>query len=522
MPSFEVADPTAARAALPPTAIGPITEPFDGVLLWLHSGSATVEAAGARHELAAGEAIWIPPGVEHRAEAEADAVLFPYLVAPARWGSGWAHVRVVVIPRSWEAWMIYRWDDNTLTADETPGAGDLRTELERLTPPDPSPAASLSPPPLPRSPEALEVARAVLRQPASARGIDGWAALHNVSGRTLQRQFVRDTGLSFSTWRARARASAAARRLDAGEGAEAVGRSVGYRTPSGFSRAFRRQAGVTPRARARAAGGRAGRVAGGPENRDRVSPVVSAASVPPPPVPMRSFWTAVADHHELLWVYRGEVRLRIGPRRWVMRQGQAIWVPAGLPHAIDFTAGALMLTVGIAHGRVATRVGDLEIISVPSHAERLLLHTMVGEHTSLRPDTGHGAGNGAFVNAMFRAQFAPGRAGAEGADGALGEIALVLRRDPADRRGLADWAAHLCVGSAALGREFVTQAGESFPRWRAKVRMDVARELLRAGSPPGEVARALGYAGAPAFSGAFATAHGLSPRDYARREAGRD
>ncbi len=86
---------------------------------------------------------------------------------------------------------------------------------------------------------------------------------------------------------------------------------------------------------------------------------------------------------------------------------------------------------------------------------------------------------------------------------------------------LADWAGRFRTTAKKLGAAFLDQTGMSFPRWRAQLRMDVARRLLRLGDPPGVVSRQLGYAGPAAFSIAFSRAHGIPPREYQRRETRR-
>jgi AraC-like DNA-binding protein len=218
-----------------------------------------------------------------------------------------------------------------------------------------------------------------------------------------------------------------------------------------------------------------------------------------------------------MWAYRGTATLRIDTRRWEIRQGQAIWVPAGLTHMVEFAAESLMLTIGTAHGRVRVGPDELIVLDFPPAWEAFLLHTMAAEFTLFRPAVGHEA----FAKTLFQEQFITTRGDLGGLTGVPGEIARSLRRDPADSRSLADWAAHYRSTPDKLGKEFLIQTGKTFPQWRARIRTDVARELLRLGETPGQMFRRLGYATPAALTRAFTTAYGISPREYQRREGRR-
>ncbi len=500
---------------IPPMVVGPLTEEQEPVLLWVHTGAATVQAGGSTYRLAAGEAIWVPPGVEHCTRTDEGAVVIPFFSEPAELTGALAEVHVVAIPPGWVDWLIHRWDDNSYTRDVLPGSGALLRLIAQIPAVGDRTPAGLRGLPLPRSREALFVARALLRNPGSMRDAEEFAARENISGKTLQRQFLHETGMTFSVWRTRARIAAAARHLDEGRPIGWTGRHVGYGTPTGFTKAFRRHTALTPREYVRCRSGRPAElvIEDEPSVEDAIGLAAGAAEAVPR-VPARSFWDRVNPRHELMWVYRGEVQLRIGTRRWTLQQNQLIWVPAGLTHSVEFAAGSLMMTVGTRHGRVQAGVDELTVFTFPPAAEPFLLHTMLSEFTLFRPETGRGA----LTAELFHEQFRSVPPGAGALTGVLGDIAAALHRDPADPRSLAGWAAQLQTTPELLGREFMTQTGDTFPLWRARIRMHAARELLLFGESPGQVYRQLGYTSAAAFSRAFTTAHGISPREYQRRE----
>jgi AraC-like DNA-binding protein/quercetin dioxygenase-like cupin family protein len=509
---MEVASTAWSAVTVRPMVVGPLVDE-DGVLLWVHTGTATVEAGGTTHELQSGTAIWIPAGIEHATRTAAGAVVFPLRLPTGQRPLAVGEPRVVAIPSGWEDWLIYQWDDNSSTRDATPRAEALVDLVARTPPTGQRRSGDRTLPRMPRSREAAGVARAILRLPGSPRTVESFADRERISAKTLQRQFLRETGLTFSAWRTRARVAVAVRRLDDGRGIGETGREVGYATPSGFTRAFRTITGLSPSEYV-ARRGPAGEVAATAPHGD---PTTAFTADPPPaapPIPARTFWEKVHDHHELMWVHRGTATIRIGGRERALREGDALWVPAGLTHTVIMDAESLMLTAGLAHGRFRIGVDDIIVFTFPRDAEAVLLHTMISEFTLFRPDVDAGA----LVRTLFHEQFLVAQPGVGGPTGALGEIATALRRDPADARSLAEWAAHLRTTPRHLGREILSQSGETFPRWRSRIRMDIARDLLRAGDPPGQVFGRLGYASASAFSRAFATAHGITARDYQRRE----
>ena len=67
-----------------------------------------------------------------------------------------------------------------------------------------------------------------------------------VSGRTLERQFLAETGVSLGPWRRQVRLLSALRRLGAGESVKQVSTGCGYSEPSAFVAAFKAVFGQTP------------------------------------------------------------------------------------------------------------------------------------------------------------------------------------------------------------------------------------------------------------------------------------
>ena len=115
----------------------------------------------------------------------------------------------------------------------------LLDEIQRM----PSLALSL---PEPLSPPLLRLCRALRAQPDDERSLQEWARTLAMDSRTLQRRFVRETGLTVGQWRRQCRLLLACERLARGESVLEVALALGYASPSAFSAMFKRELGVPP------------------------------------------------------------------------------------------------------------------------------------------------------------------------------------------------------------------------------------------------------------------------------------
>ncbi|MGO1854111.1 MAG: helix-turn-helix domain-containing protein [Microbacteriaceae bacterium] len=475
-------------------------------LLWVRTGMIEMTVDGASHRLVAGQAIWVPAGVTHALRLEPGTVTVAVWSASAPRSVVLSEVRVVDITDDWADWLIHKRGLGALAADGP--LLELASGLSRHA----DPQVRTPRFPMPRSREARAVAQAVLRTPGSPLSVDEFADGESVSAKTLRRQFVNETGVVFSEWRTRARVTSAAAHLAEGRGVAWAQRHVGYATPAGFTRAFQRHVGITPREYARRVRMKA---APADELARNVAALVADEQATPPPIPAYSGPMRVNDCHVLLWVYRGEAIIRIGTRDQKLRRGEAIWVPAGVSHRVELAVGSILRPLGNRYGRVRIGVDDLRVFSFPPETESYLLHTTFAEYGVLTSD--HPL---RLTDELFHEQFFRDEITETTLTGAAGTLATALRRDPADSRSLADWAKSLGMTPTALGKELASQTGTSFPHWRAQLRMNLARELLHHGERPGDIARRLGYASPAAFTKVFTSAHGIPPREYQRQMTG--
>ncbi|WP_415115488.1 helix-turn-helix domain-containing protein [Microbacterium sp.] len=473
-----------------------------------------VEVARRVHRVSAGEAILVPPGVVHAVQTEQGTLAIPIFAPATMLPAAPPDVRIISVPADWNDWLMHRF-----AAGEVTRVAPLQQLLRGASPAKTvgeagAYAASL---PMPRASPARSVAMTILRAPGSDMSVSAFAEREHISVKTLQRHFRNETGLLMSEWRTRARVSAAAARLIEGHRIGWTARHVGYASPAGFTRAFRRHTGVSPQEFAR-------RVALGVASRDNSSSdiftdvaALITQSHPAPRIPSELRPVQIENCHVLHWAYRGRVTLRIGAHDRQLHRGDLIWVPAGVPFQVELGDGSILIPVGSRHGHGHVAPENLETFTYPLSAEEHLLHVALSEETLLRP----AAGPGTIVDVLFRAQFGRDQDGTaiQAHASSVAKIGAALWHSPDNARSLTEWADVLHVDALQLSREFSRQTGMPFAQWRSRLRMDVARALLWTGRTPGDVARQIGYKSTSAFTKVFSATHGMSPREYQRREA---
>ncbi|SDD80494.1 AraC-type DNA-binding protein [Paracidovorax valerianellae] len=100
--------------------------------------------------------------------------------------------------------------------------------------------------PMPKNIRLERIARAILEDPGSIRTLEAWADWGAMSARTLRRQMLAETGVSFAQWRQQAQLTHALEMLARGEPVTHVADTLGYASPSNFIAMFRRSFGDSP------------------------------------------------------------------------------------------------------------------------------------------------------------------------------------------------------------------------------------------------------------------------------------
>jgi AraC-like DNA-binding protein len=102
--------------------------------------------------------------------------------------------------------------------------------------------------PQPNDARLLTICNAIAKSPANASTLSDWAARLHVDAKTIQRLFMRETGMTFGQWRQQARLLIALEQLANGTKVVDVALNMGYANQGAFATMFKRQFGVAPSA----------------------------------------------------------------------------------------------------------------------------------------------------------------------------------------------------------------------------------------------------------------------------------
>ena len=211
-------------------------------LLYASEGVMSVTTPEGTWVVPAHRAVWIPAETEHEVECSGWVFLRTLYLAPGlprRFPRACAVVPISPLTRE----LILRVVQRGALSPEEPTdrhlAECLLDQIETLE----SVALDL---PSPRDEAASRVAERLRKDPALDLSLEELARQAGVGRRTLERRFLRETGMTLGRWRQQARLLHALRLLAAGDLATRVALEVGYESPSAFIAAFRRAFGTTP------------------------------------------------------------------------------------------------------------------------------------------------------------------------------------------------------------------------------------------------------------------------------------
>ncbi|MFI6938460.1 helix-turn-helix domain-containing protein [Streptomyces sp. NPDC050418] len=522
-----------ASSGSPPPIPGarwsPADAPVRPLLLWVRTGTAHVRLDGGPViRLRAGEGAWIPADAqaERAITTEPGTVAFPLFPHAGVGARGLSELTRFDVPSGWQNWLIQLFN---LQVTPFSGRGYSPEAIEELLrrpgarPPTPAVAqqepnpTEFAPPAMPRARGARAVAEELMRDPGLDLTVERWAARVLCSARTLRRDFLADTGLTFERWRLLCRLGAAVEFLAAGYDADQVAALVGFASRNGLTRAFKGQFGQTPHEFGRrlfarpGAGGLTQRAAAARQTDDLIR-MMHQTDTPAAPqtLPAASTPSHTNDIHVLSWMYRGSGYLDIGDRRYERERGVATWIPADMEHVTGLRENSVSLPLGNA------RTADLHLTAplqarFPPAWDDYLMFCSISARSALRPEE-H---NPRHILDLFADQVAAQQA-----------LSVPMPTDPRARAVAMEYlrrigepgGTHDADVGTEITRAFRNETGMTLNRWRYAARMRIARDLLAAGAPPSTVARRIGYAHLPTFSAAFSRFHGLSPREYQERE----
>jgi AraC-like DNA-binding protein len=230
-----------------------------------------------------------------------------------------------------------------------------------------------------------------------------------------------------------------------------------------------------------------------------------------------SAYVGYAHHHhraQFLYAESGSMRLTMDVGCWIIPPKRAVWIPAGYVHQTGSIGPLEMRTLFIADTE--------DLAEVPSSPRMLrvsaLLHELVLRVVDMPHEYNEGSQEGRVVRTLLgEIDWTPIHPVSLPSlrDKRLRRMEQELLKNPAEPNTLEQWATELSMSPRTLTRLFRKEIDLSFQSWRDQLRTFLAIPMLTEGRPLAEIADALGYQTAWAFTAMFKRVTGKLPSQYA-------
>jgi AraC-like DNA-binding protein len=217
-------------------------------------------------------------------------------------------------------------------------------------------------------------------------------------------------------------------------------------------------------------------------------------------------------NHQLAATGNGVLVLVVNGRSWVLPRTRGLWIPAELPHAVQTSGPATMLTVYVDPTDCPLDWASPTVFDTSGLAGELIQRLARAE---LPPE--QRARTEAVMWDVIRPLTVTTLSPRLPLDDRARRVADSLLADVTDDRSLAAWGRTVGASARTLARLFVAETGMGFERWRTSARLAAALPLLAGGAAVSATAYAVGYASTSAFVAAFRREIGVTPAEYFQR-----
>lgn len=217
---------------------------------------------------------------------------------------------------------------------------------------------------------------------------------------------------------------------------------------------------------------------------------------------------------QLLYPFRGSVMISTGQGRWMVPPGHAMWIPAGVEHAVGMIGVVRMRSAYVRAGAARGLPESLQVLAV-SELMRSLIVEAVQPAASDDPDRNEAIMRLVLIEIPrlrerpFALPFP--------ADPRLVRLCRAFVAAPSAAVRIDSWANKAGMSRRSFTRAFQRETGLSLSVWRRQATLLAALPLLARGASVTEVALDLGYESAPAFTTMFRRMLGVAPRSYLRQ-----
>lgn len=216
---------------------------------------------------------------------------------------------------------------------------------------------------------------------------------------------------------------------------------------------------------------------------------------------------------QLIYARSGVMDVTADRKLWFVPPTRAIWIPAGVEHAIRARGEVALRTLYVAPERArAARRSSVEALEVKVLLRELIVHIASGG--MLDPTVAeHDRLAGVLMDLIGAAR------GMDlvlplPADTRAAQLAEQIRASPADARTLEVLASDAGASLRTLQRCFTEETGMTIDAWRQKARLVHSAATLAEGARVSEAALDCGYQSPSAYIAAFRRQFGVTPGQF--------
>ncbi|MEM5472762.1 helix-turn-helix transcriptional regulator [Hoeflea sp. AS60] len=227
----------------------------------------------------------------------------------------------------------------------------------------------------------------------------------------------------------------------------------------------------------------------------------------------------IAEHQharaQLLHLSSGVLSVTTGTGRWIMPRDHALWIPAGVRHAVDTVGRVDMHSVYVLPGAISGLPNQLQVSGITP-----LMRSLIDEAVQLRTNPGSERAKyilGAMLHEIPQLPQRP-LGLAFPANRRLAQLCREFVATPSAHLEIDHWADAAGMSRRSFTRAFRRETGLSLSSWRQQACLMTALPRLSAGEPVTAVALDLGYDSVPAFTSMFSRVMGAPPKAYLRNQ----
>ncbi|MCJ2124245.1 AraC family transcriptional regulator [Methylobacterium sp. J-077] len=221
---------------------------------------------------------------------------------------------------------------------------------------------------------------------------------------------------------------------------------------------------------------------------------------------------------QLIYATAGVMEIRAAGSLWLVPPQRALWVGAGVDHALHARGAVSLRTLYVADHAVSAALPDVPTsLAVTPLLRELILRAIqcAGETDE---DGRQGRLFDVLIDEVAALPHCPLRLSMP-SDPRLRRVCEAVLANPADRRDMAALARIAGASPRTLARLAERDLGLPFSVWRQQARILAALPVLVGGGSVTEAAFALGYDSPSAFASMFRRMVGAAPATHRAREA---